>query len=217
LDSLVTIQGRNRAPEDTSTHAAAAEAMRDAGCIVITRHRGGGCVDPSYLLSFRNFNSFVAQVRLAEGCFYWEVEILDIVPAVQFGVCAEWFEAREDPDGEGAGDDAFSWAVCGFRQERWHKGEGLEFGSTWIVGDVIGFALDMRSAGAAVMSVSVNGSFAAPNGPLFKDIDAPFLSPVLSAYGGQHRLNLGDRPFVHEPPHDGAYMSAHTFHRSNES
>ncbi len=78
---------------------------------------------------------------------------------------------------------------------------------------MIGFALDMRSAGAAVVSVSVNGSFAAPNGPAFKDIDPPFLSHVLSAYGGQYRLNLGDRP----PLHDRVYMSAHTLDLSHES
>ena len=52
--------------------------------------------------------------------------------------------------------------MCGLRQEKWHAGSNSEFGSAWRVGDVIGFALDMRTAGDAAMSVSVNGSFASP-------------------------------------------------------
>jgi hypothetical protein len=43
-----------------------------------------------------------------------------------------------------------------------------------------GFALDMRTAGTAVMRqrVSVNGSFGEPNGFTFSDMNAPFLSPI---------------------------------------
>jgi hypothetical protein len=74
------------------------------------------------------------------------------------------FEPREHPGGEGAVDDASSWGVCGLRQLKWHAGSSAAFGSEWRVGDVIGFALDMRAAGGAVLSVSVNGSFSAPNG-----------------------------------------------------
>ena len=36
-----------------------------------------------------------------------------------------------------------------------------DFGTAWRDGDIIGFALDMRTAGSAVMSVSLNGSFEA--------------------------------------------------------
>jgi len=53
--------------------------------------------------------------------------------------------------------------VFGISQERWHGGQS-ELGSAWRVGDVIGFALDMRAAGAAAMSVSVNGSIAPRTG-----------------------------------------------------
>ena len=81
------------------------------------------------------------------------------------------------------------------------------------MGDVIGFAVDMRTAGAAVMSVSVNGSCIAPNCPAFTAIDAPYLSPALSASGGRYRLNLGDRPFAHAPTDDGHYVSVHAFHQ----
>ena len=146
-----------------------------------------------------------------------ELEVVDIDAAlVQFGVCSEGFEARENAGGEGAGDDAWSWAVDGIRQLKWHEGDECAHGSAWAVGDVIGFAVDMRTAGAAVMSVSVNGSFAAPNGPAFTAIDAPYLSPAFTGQGGRYRLNLGDRPFAHSPPNDGEFVSVHAFHRQQQ-
>ena len=131
---------------------------------------------------------------------------------MQFGFCAAEFEPREDHKGEGAGDDAFSWAVDGVRLKKWHDGPSEDgFGSKWAEGDVIGFALDMRTAGAAVMSVSVNGSLSEPNGVAFRDMHAPFLSPAFTG-DGRYRVNFGDRPFAHAPP-DGEYTSVHDFHR----
>ncbi len=60
-----------------------------------------------------------------------------------------------------------------------HKGPSEDrFCSGCAVWDVIGFALDRRTAGAAVMRVSVNGSFGEPNGFTFSDMNAPFLSPI---------------------------------------
>jgi hypothetical protein len=64
------------------------------------------------------------------------------------------------------------------------------------VGDVIGFALDMRAAGAAVMRVSVNGSFGAPNGVAFSAFSVAAISG-----DGRYRVNFsGNRPFAHAPP-----------------
>jgi hypothetical protein len=162
------------------------------------------------LLHFQDFNTFVADVRLCCGCFYFELHVGDIV-LPQFGFCTQGFEPREDARGEGAGDDARSWAVDGTRSKKWHQSQSEDYGSAWAVGDVIGFALDMRTAGAASMSVSVNGSFAAPNGHTFASIDAPYLSPAFTGLG-RYRVNFGDRPFVHAPP-DGDYTSVHDFHR----
>ena len=76
---------------------------------------------------------------------------------------------------------------------------------------MIGLALDMRAAGAASMSVSVNGSFAAPSGPAFTDMQAVHLSPAFSG-DGLYRVNFGQRPFVHAPP-DSDYMSVLAFYR----
>jgi hypothetical protein len=116
-----------------------------------------------------------------------------------FGVCTDGFKARGDAMGMGVGNDAFSWGVCGIRQEKIHDDVELAFGTKWKNGDVIGFALDMRVAGGAVMRVSVNGSFALPNGVAFH-INAPFLSPAFSAASGFYRVNFGRHPFIHAPP-----------------
>jgi len=195
--------------EDTRVHAATVECMRTAGSVVLARHRGGGCAFPDYALQFHEFNTFVAEVALCGGCFYWEVTVLDIAGVVQFGCCTDGFESRDDPRGEGTGDDELSWGVCGRRQQKWHAANGGAFGSEWSVGDVIGFALDMRTAGAAIMSVSVNGSFAEPNGVVFSDIGAPYLSPALTGHGLYH-VNFGDRPFEHAPP-CSEFESVHCF------
>jgi len=196
-------------------HAAAIALHRSAGCVVVNRHRGRGYVSSDYVLQLQGFNTFVADVRLCGGCFYFELQGIEIIGFVQFGFCSQGFEARREPKSEGAGDDAWSWAADGTRLQKWHDGpsEGC-FGSEWAVGDIIGFALDMRTAGAAVMSVSVNGSFAAPNGVAFSDINAVFLSPAFSG-DGRYRVNFGDRPFAHAPP-DGEYTSVHDFHRQRQ-
>ncbi len=200
----------------SAEHASAVDAHRTAGTITVTRHRGGGIVTSDYTLQFARFNTFVADVRLLGGCFYFELQVIDIDGPVQCGFCTEGFEPYEISKGEGAGDDAWSWAVDGIRQSKWHEGKrGAAHGSEWSVGDVIGFALDMRTADAAIFSVSVNGSFAAPNGPAFTDIHAPYLSPAFSGDGGRYRVNFGDRPFVHAPP-DAEYVSVHQFYRQQQ-
>ncbi len=97
------------------------------------------------------------------------------------------------------------WAVDGSRQQKWRSnrfdsnGIWEDFGSTWAAGDVIGFELDMRTRGPHTLRVSVNGSFDAPNGVAFADIDAPELEPFAAGEGGRYRVNWDDRPFAHAP------------------
>ena len=50
------------------------------------------------------------------------------------------------------------------------------------------------------MRVSVHGSFEAPNGVAFTNIDAAKLEPFAAGQGGRYRVNWGDRPFAHTPP-----------------
>ena len=69
------------------------------------------------------------------------------------------------------------------------------------------------AAGAAALSVSVNGNFSAPNGPAFTAIEAPYLSPALTGLCGRYRLNFGDRPFAHSPPDNEEFVSVDDFHR----
>ena len=120
-------------------HAAAVELHRNAGSVVVTRHRGGGCVTSDYHLQFEydGFNTFVADVRLCGGCFYLELQVVAIVGVPQFGFCTREFESREVARGEGVGDDAWSWAVDGVRQLKWHGGDRGSYGCKWSVGDVI--------------------------------------------------------------------------------
>jgi hypothetical protein len=212
---IVSLLGGDRlAAEAAAEHSGAIQLHRAAGSVVVTRHRGGGCVTSDYLLQFFGFNTFVADVRLCGGCFYLELQVVAIVSVPQFGFCTREFEPHEYAQGEGAGDDACSWAVDGVRQRKWHEGDGGPYGCKWSAGDVIGLALDMRTAGAAAMSVSVNGSFAAPNGPAFTDMQAAHLSPAFSG-DGRYRVNFGERPFVHAPP-DAEYMSVYAFHRQQQ-
>jgi hypothetical protein len=195
----------------TNNHASASEFHSKAGTVVVLRHFGSGCVSPDYLMQFDKFNTFVADVKLAGGCFFFELEAKDFDDGgIQFGFCSEGFEVTKR--NQGVGDCIFSWSIDGDRQLSWHAGKN-EFGSKWSVGDVIGFAIDMRDAQAAVLSISVNGSFEKPNGVAFSDISAPYLSPAFSGYG-QFSVNFGDRPFVHAAPH-ADYVSVHAAHQVN--
>jgi hypothetical protein len=224
--ATLSIQEKKQRSTHTVTHTTAVEVMRRHGSVTMTRHRGGGCVLLDYSLHFHDFNTFVADVKLSHGCFYFEIHILR-VHVSQFGFCTQGFEASDDAQGQGVGDDDKSWAVDGFRKQKWHSSKCSQFGSPWSNNDVIGFAIDMRQADAAVMSVSVNGSFQPPNGVAFKGISAPFLSPALTASGHglhdpnvpdwlskpeQYRVNFGERPFTFAPPGDSSYMSVHTFY-----
>lgn len=222
----LSIQQKNQRSAHAVAHVTAVEVMRYHGSVTMRRHRGGGCVTPDYSLQFCDFNTFVADVELCDGCFYFEIHILR-GHVSQFGFCSKGFEACENPEGQGVGDDDNSWAVDGHRKQKWHNGEGMHFGGSWSDNDVIGLAIDMRHPGAAVMCVSVNGSFDPPNGVAFESISAPYLSPALTASGlipphpslpewnvrpEQYRVNFGERAFKFDPPRGAVYMSVHTFY-----
>jgi hypothetical protein len=196
-------------------YSAVAELHRVAGTVVINRQRGFGKLSADYLLQFSNFNTFAADVMLCGGCFYFELQVVDVGFYPQFGFCTHGFEQRRNPQGDGVGDDACSWAVDGARLKKWSNGCSSDYSSNWAVGDVIGFSIDMRKNGAAVMSVSVNGDFTTPNGIAFDSTEAPYLTPAFSAISGQYRVNFGDRPFSHAPI-DEQYISVHAFHKRKQ-
>jgi hypothetical protein len=69
---------------------------------------------------------------------------------------------------------------------------------------MIGTALDMRAAGNAFVSVSVNGSFAPPISVAFSGITAPHLSPASSSFG-LHLVNFGHGLLRMLPPAQSLY------------
>jgi hypothetical protein len=66
----------------------------------------------------------------------------------------------------GVGGDAHSWSFDGVRVKKWHDSatEGVEYGTAWATGDVVGFAVDLDQK---TMGFSLNGSWAAPMGQAF--------------------------------------------------
>ncbi len=193
-------------------HAAASNIHRNSGSVVLNRHRSplgsGGYVSHDYMMQFE-FNTFVADIRLCDGCFYFEIVVVELTDCTNFGFCTQGFEHAGMMVSDGTGCDAFSWAVDGIQQLLCHGGamKWETFGSKWSTGDLIGFAVDMRNSVAANFSVSVNGSFVAPNRVAFKRIIAPYLSPAFTS-SGRFRVNFGDRPFAHAPL-AGRVMSVH--------
>ena len=68
--------------------------MRDAGKVVLKQHRGSGKRDTDHTVQFEpSFNTFVDDVKLSNGCFYFEVQVLSL-PFNDFATCIEQ-EARE--------------------------------------------------------------------------------------------------------------------------
>jgi hypothetical protein len=181
--------------------------------------------DDEDLLEFcRSFNGIVTtSLRLQSFKFYFEVEVVDIAVdehgnqmPIRFGVCASNPKWNLEPAWQNyfgslsgkkwTSDEALTWAVDGSRQRKWHTNKGdaqgswENFGSKWTAGNIIGFELDMRSSGASILRVSVNGSFDAPNGVAFADISAQPLEAFAAGDGGCFRINWGERPFTHTPP-----------------
>ena len=134
------------------------------------------------------------------GKGYYEVEILVLDQCPQFGFATAAFERVGGYTSVGVGDDEHSWAVDGARQLKWHNGT-TAYACTWKEGDVVGLACDLERG---QVLVSVNGSFAPPNGLVFElppDAAAPDgLFAALTGSSGSVRCNLGAAPFQHAPP-----------------
>ena len=185
---------------------------KDAKTVVVENHRGMGLVYFDYVLEFCDFNTFVGDVKLCDGKFYYEAEVITIDDNMQLGFVTEGFQTSEQSNGKGVGDDDHSWGFDGIRQLLWPKKHGC-FGSKWKIGDTLGFACDLVKKS---ISFSLNGSFKAPNGMVFEKIKAEWLSPGLSGDGSLVVVNFGDRPFNRAPP-DNEYMSVHDALSSSDS
>jgi hypothetical protein len=98
------------------------------------------------------------------------------------------------------GDDEHSWAVDGENQRAKHKGERKPYECEWKTGDVVGLACDLD--GMQVL-VSVNGSFAPPNGFVFELAPHAVHGGLFAAFTGRWgelRYNLGQAPFKYAAP-----------------
>jgi hypothetical protein len=132
---------------------------------------------------------------------YYEIEILEcdgLFP--QYGFASASFQSVRGASGGCVGDDEHSWAVDGQKQRAKHKEEWKPYECKWKTGDVVGLACDLD--GMQVL-VSVNGSFASPNGLVFEL--APHavhggLFAAFSTFRGELRYNLGQAPFKYAAP-----------------
>jgi hypothetical protein len=180
------------------------KAWRDAGNVVVLDHVAFGALYEDYTMLFGDLNTFKADVKLAAGKFYYELDIKHIQGIAQFGWATEGFESSTRRTGKGVGDNAFSWAFDGVRVSKWGDGSSSAFGVEWKEGDVLGLACDMVNK---TVSFSVNGSFEPPLGIAFEKIVADSIAPAFTAERGFKVVaNFGHLSFKHAPP-DESYVS----------
>ena len=71
--------------EAKKQEAVVAQTFRDNHTVVLVNHKGRGEVSSDYTLKFDNFNTFMAQVQLKSGKWYYEMEVVKIESVCQFG------------------------------------------------------------------------------------------------------------------------------------
>ena len=138
---------------------------------------------------------------------FYELEILTVCSAYQFGFCQMDWTPVNLCDGKGVGDDNQSWGIDGARRLKWHNGKA-PYEMSWYRGDVVGLACDLvRNE----VWVAVNGSWAAPNGKVFAlKSGLSGLHPAFTSISGAVQYNFGERAFRYGPPSDdggGAFVS----------
>ena len=176
--------------------------------VVIKNHRNVGTIFTDGTVQFHNFNTFVGDIQLIDGKYYYEIEVHSLPNYPQFGwATSVGFDPVKGYTGKGVGDDTASWGFDGHRIQAWH-GSSKSFGKAWNVGDTLGLAIDLVSANKTV-SFSVNGEFASPCGVAYNNVVLPsggWIFPAFTAQTGTYRVNFGDRPFKYAPP-DSTYVA----------
>jgi len=140
------------------------------------------------ICEFSSFSTVRSRASCPSGSKgYYELEIVKLCAAPQFGFASKGFRCIESSTGEGVGDDDNSWGVDGARRRQWHNGPINEYGASWKIGDVIGFACDLDQN---QIHVSVNGSFEAPNGLIFQlqpsDVGDGLFAAFTGGRGSKH-------------------------------
>ena len=139
------------------------------------------------------------------GAMYYEIEIVDIgQPVVQFGfgLAGDMADVVDHENGLGVGDNDKSWAVDGYRGQRWHNETPSPFGCSWYAGDVIGLAVNVE---AGKIAVSRNGSWSKNDncGVVFHSdsISSSDVFPAFSAgTANKVRYNMEKEHFKYAPP-----------------
>jgi hypothetical protein len=132
---------------------------------------------------------------------YYELEILEFdgwYPV--YGFASASFQSVRGASGGRVGDDEHSWAVDGENQYAKHKRSSKPYECKWTTGDVVGLACDLD--GMQVL-VSVNGSFAPPNGLVFELAPHAVHGGLFAAFTtflGELRYNLGQTTFKYAAP-----------------
>ncbi len=134
-------------------HHTAAAAHRAAGTVSLSQHRGLGLVSLDHNMHFEGFNTFVADVTLCGGCFYFELQAkstnweyyCDKTYDDMLGFCTNGFEACKQvmPRSEQGSlrSDPCCWGIgvnmrCSddddtvFSAFKLHAGDPIDFGIT---------------------------------------------------------------------------------------
>ena len=120
------------------------------------------------------------------GKGYYEVEILVLDECPEFGFAMLGFERVRSYTSDGVDDDEHLWAVDGVREVKFHEGK-VPYECTWKEGDVVGLACDLERG---QVLVSVNGSFAPPNGLAFELPPAAVWRGLFAALSGKTDCGL---------------------------
>jgi len=164
----------------------------------------------SRTIFFRQYGTF-RSVRSRQQCpvgrkAYYELEVLTNSNSkrnsnLQFGFASTALTLQLGSLKEKVEDDAVLWSVNGADQIAWNRGEKQAYECKWKRGDVIGLACDLQ---AMQMLVSVNGSFAPPNGCVLDIAPDAVHTGLRAAFGclgyGTIGYNLGEAPFKYDPP-----------------
>jgi hypothetical protein len=132
------------------------------------------------------------------GKWYYEATVIT-AGCCQIGWSNSGFMGHAD-NGQGVGDDAFSWAFDGWRTYIWHE-TCAEWGAKWAPGDVVGCALDLDNG---KMYFYLNGfGEELGMGLAFDGIAERFAGLYPSASFNREekiQFNFGGKPFKHPAP-----------------
>lgn len=138
---------------------------------------------------------------VSSGKWYYELTV-HTAGCVQVGWAATGYQGAAD-NGQGVGDDIFSWAFDGWRTYLWHE-TCVEWGTRWAAGDVVGCAVDLDNR---TMSFFLNGfGEEVGMGVAFTQFDASYdlhleLFPCASFNRNEKvTFNFGSTPFRNDTP-----------------